>query len=325
MAPWYLDDLDRFLDARPGPVRVLAFGTPTHQEPAFARARNEIVKRLVARGFRAIVVEPAGLRDRPADNDLVEWVRNSPAALYETDPLERPLFVAVHNRHLHRVGADAVIAGSLGASVAVGLGPPPPGTFEGRLGAAVGHGPLFTRAKGGVTRVGAAGYMPLDDEMVALADAIWHVDRFPPAAAALADRIRRLPGVEYHRAGPDDNVPDLAWDDQFFFVGSGRRHPFATIVGHDLPGFDERSRLDRAGVYRLNLDLGRREFRRVFGYGPEELKARAGDIDVAALDEFVPHPLYGVQSWASVVNPGPRSADEVARLLDHAHNRHCGS
>lgn len=298
-------------------ARTLAFGAPAHDEPAFARARNEIFRWLVARGWRAIAVE--GPLDRPADRDLVAWIEKNRLELNPRRPSGK-LFVAGSNRHVLGVGADAVIVGSLGASVALGLGPPAPGTFEGRLGAAVGHGPLFPEAQGGRTRVSTVGYTPLDAETVERADAIWHVDRFPAGAAALADRIRRLPDVAHQQAGPEDNVPDLAWDDCFFFVGDDRKHPFATIVSHDLPGFDDESRLDRAGVFRLNLDLGRKTFTEVFGYGPEDLKGRRHTIDFAAFGQLMPHPVYGVQSWASIVNPG--SDEDVDRLLGHAHRRH---
>ncbi|GAA1035662.1 hypothetical protein GCM10009557_44210 [Virgisporangium ochraceum] len=267
-----------------------------------------------------------------------------------------PMLVAAHNRHLqrhpsrwHLAGMDLewrsagaivssqlgdrykVIVGSLGSSAALGLAPPAPETFEGRLGAHAGHGPLFEvaadGATDGTTRTDVTpeqGYFPLDAETVEHADAIWHIDLFPAAARELADRIRRLPGVESHRSGPGQGVPEVGWDDWFFFVGSGRRHPFATIVGHDIPDFDQESRLDRVGVYRLNLDLGREEFRRLFGYGPEEIRGRRDGIDFARFDEPVPHPVYATQSWASVVNPGARSADVVDRLLRHAHARRAG-
>lgn len=260
-----------------------------------------------------------------------------------------PMMVAAHNRHLQRhpsrwnlAGMDlewrsagsivssllgqryAVIVGSLGSSAALGLAPPGSETFEGRLGAHAGHGPLFISATDGTTRTDVTpeqGYFPLDAETVEHADAIWHIDLFPAAAKELADRIRQLPGVESHQSGPGQGVPEVGWDDWFFFVGSERKHPFATIVGHDIPGFDEDSRLDRVGVYRLNLDVGRDEFRRLFGYGPEGFKDRRDGIDFARFDEPVPHPVYATQSWASVVNPGPRSADVVDRLLRHAHAR----
>ena len=309
--------LDEFLDQRP--VDVLAFGEPTHDEPAFARARDQIFKRLVTRGFRAAEA-PAGLEKASASLEKLT--------------ADGPVFIVGHNRDLQRnrgIGAVlsaalndryAVIVGSLGSSAALGLGPPAAGTFEGVLCSRVGDGPLFTDKGEGVTRTDVTpqqDYVPLDADTHA--DAIWHIDLFPPVAAALAERIRELPGVGSQQSGPDLGVPDIAWDDWFFFNGKPGKHPFATIVSHDVPGFDNRSQLDRSGVYRLNLDLGRAEFRRLFGYGPEEFKARRDAIDFSRFDEFVPHPVYGTQSWASIVNPGPRSADHVDRLLNHAYQR----
>ena len=139
--------------------------------------------------------------------------------------------------------------------------------------------------------------------------------------AELAARIRQLPGVAEHRIEPDSGMPAYTWGDRFFFAGPDRKHPFATIVGHDIPDFDSRSRLDRPGFHRLNIELGRAEFRRVFGYGPEEFGAHQDSIDFSQPDRLVPHPAYAVQGWASIVNPGPATAAEVARLLEHARSR----
>jgi len=569
-------DLLTFLDSRPSPVDVLAFGEPTHGEPAFPRARNQLFRRLAERGFRSIAVESDrlaghtvdeyvrggagtldevlaggfthGLGAQAATRELVEWMRRhndavpaadrlafhgfdaplemmsagapgpslrhlrdylagettlpadaarfaelagddarwsdpaaqldparsvgrSPAAaalrvladdlmtlLYAHAPRllaaapERwhrarlhgttalgllryhaaaadpaaagadrtsrmlavrdalmaqnlldirgaeqhrgPTLVFAHNRHLQRypsrwrlAGMDlewfsagaivaalladryVVVAGSLGASAALGLPAPAADTFEGRLGAATGQGPLFAGPFGGASgqeplfagpfggaigqeplvagplggatgqgplfagpagladaRVRAdvtaeQGYFPLDAETVAHSDAIWHADRFPPAAAAVAERIAALPGVTQQQAGPRTDAPELGWDDRFFFAGAERMFPFATIVAHDIPGFDEQSGLDRAGVFRLNLDVRRDDFRRLFGYGPEQFAEHRDAVDFAAVDSLMPHPVYAVQGWVSVVNPGPRTEAEVARLLELAHRR----
>jgi hypothetical protein len=165
------------------------------------------------------------------------------------------------------------------------------------------------------------GYFPLDAETVAHADGVWHADRFPAAAEAVAARIRELPGVAELRAGPDTGAPELGWDDRFYFAGEDRMFPFATIVAHDLPGFDDRSGLDRAGMFRLNVEVGRQEFRRLFGYGPEEFAAHRETIDFAVADRWLPHPVYAAQGWASVVNPGPAAEAEADRLLARARER----
>ena len=88
-----------------------------------------------------------------------------------------------------------------------------------------------------------------------------------------------------------------------------------------MPGFDTRSSLDRPYAYRLNIEVGRAEFRKLFGYGPEEFAARSADVDFTVADRLIPHPAYAVQGWASVLNPGPWTADEVERLLEHARAR----
>ncbi|WBB70731.1 DUF6194 family protein [Micromonospora sp. WMMD812] len=138
---------------------------------------------------------------------------------------------------------------------------------------------------------------------------------------ALAGRILALPEVEVLRADEASGAPESNWGNWFFFVGPDRRMPFATIVVRDMPGFDEESRLDRPDVYRLNLDLGRHEFERLFGYPPAQSADHRASVDVAALDEVLPHPVYGTAAWACVLNPGPRSRAEVDRLLAHAHGR----
>ena len=67
--------------------------------------------------------------------------------------------------------------------------------------------------------------------------------------------------------------------------------------------------------------MGRAEFRNLFGYGPEEFAAHSDGLDFARTDRLMPHPAYAVQGWASVVNPGPDTADEVERLVARARAR----
>lgn len=148
------------------------------------------------------------------------------------------------------------------------------------------------------------------------------MDSFPvPTVADLAGRILALPEVSQVVADEASGAPEVSWGDRFFFAGAEKRWPFATIVEHDTPGFDEDSHLYRPGTFRLNIDLGRDEFRRLFGYPPAELAAHRDGIDFTRPDEILPHPAYGRQAWACVLNPGPATLAEVDRLLVHAHRR----
>ena len=211
------------------------------------------------------------------------------------------------------------MAGSLGASGPIGLGQPEPGTYEERLGPETG---IFPPPAGNDLRarvVDLLGHFPLDASTIETCDAILHIGSEPGAADAA--RITGLPGVTETRIQPGSEMPPYTWGDRFFFAGEDHTRPFATIVLHDIPDFDERSRLSEPGRYRLNIEVGRAEFRNLFGYGPEEFAARSERLDFAEADRLMPHPAYAVQGWASVVNPGTATADEVARLVEQERSR----
>ncbi|MFI6262199.1 DUF6194 family protein [Micromonospora sp. NPDC051006] len=142
-----------------------------------------------------------------------------------------------------------------------------------------------------------------------------------PSADDIVERIAALPEVAVVLADEASGAPEPAWGWRFFFVGPDRRLPFATLGEHDMAGFDDDSRLDRPGVFRLNLDLGRQEFERLFGYPPARFAEHRSAIDFTTVDEVLPHPVYGTAGWACVLNPGPRSLAEVDRLLAYAHRR----
>ncbi|MFF5174750.1 DUF6194 family protein [Micromonospora sp. NPDC000089] len=258
-----------------------------------------------------------------------------------------PTLVFAHNTHLQRqrssmtmggtevswAGAGAIVAallgdryavvvGSLGASPALGIAAPDPSTWEGRLGQR-NDLPRYVRAAEltvGDRRTHDYRYFPLDQATVAHADAVLHVPTGVDASV-LAARILALPGVEQLVASEENGAPEGAWGDRFFYVGPDRRQPFATIVEHDVPGFDEASQLDRPGVFRLNLDLGRAEFERAFGFPPGEFEAHRHEYDFARLDTLVPHPGYALHGFGSIVMPGPQLLPEVDRLLAVAHAR----
>jgi hypothetical protein len=89
--------------------------------------------------------------------------------------------------------------------------------------------------------------------------------------------------------------------------------PFATIVTKDYGDFDNSSQLDRPGVFRLNVGVGRDTFRARFG------APGSGQYDPAALDQLMPHPVYASQSWVSVLNPSAETFEQVKPLLAEAY------
>jgi len=121
--------------------------------------------------------------------------------------------------------------------------------------------------------------------------------------------VEALGGVLTLRPRPGDGSPDIAWGDVFFYYAPDgvvpKSQPFATIVTKNYPG-DEASRLDRPGVFRVNIDARAKDL---------------GDADFAAADVVFRHPVYGRQGWLAVVNPGPRTEARVEELLREAHTR----
>lgn len=167
------------------------------------------------------------------------------------------------------------------------------------------------------------GYLPLDRETLDRSDAVLHAsgpaDPAPVGLEDLTARVAALPGVAVTIADEASGAPEAAWGNRFFFAGDDRRMPFATIVDTDVPGWDELSRLHRPGVHRLNVQLGRREFERRFGFPPARLEERRDRFDFARLDVLLPHPLYGGQGWGCILNPTPRSLPTIDALLAQAH------
>jgi hypothetical protein len=143
----------------------------------------------------------------------------------------------------------------------------------------------------------------------------------------VAGQLTGLAGVIPTTASQANGDPEVAWGDSFFFydpddsVPAGRRFPFATIVIKDYPGWDTESDLNRSGVYRLNLGVGRERFQQLFGFPPAEFDAHRCEFGFTALDRVIPHPVYGKQAWVSILVPGEHTGDQVPALAAEAYER----
>jgi len=104
---------------------------------------------------------------------------------------------------------------------------------------------------------------------------------------------------------------EVADDNTFFFHGEDNKFPFATIVTKDSE-FDSASNLNRPGVFRLNVGVGKESFRALFG------EQEPAGTDFTALDTLMPHPVYAKMYWVSVINPGDKTFETVKPLLTEA-------
>lgn len=135
-------------------------------------------------------------------------------------------------------------------------------------------------------------------------------------------------GVNVIVASREAGSPELAWGDSFFIYDPDRQlppaaqFPFATIVTKDYGAFDCASKLDRAGVFRLNIGLGKETYRSLFGpqppHPPEGGVVETGH-DFAVLDQLMPHPVYASMSWVCVLNPSEATFQVLRPLLADAY------
>ena len=135
-------------------------------------------------------------------------------------------------------------------------------------------------------------------------------------------------GVNVVVASRKAGSPEIAWGDSFFIYDPGRQlppagqFPFATIVTKDYGDFDFASRLDRPGVFRLNIGVGKETYRSLFG--PQPSPPPAGGVvetghDFTTLDQLLPHPVYAPMSWVCVLNPSAATFQTVRPLLAEAY------
>jgi len=94
--------------------------------------------------------------------------------------------------------------------------------------------------------------------------------------------------------------------------------PFATIVTKDYGDFDCASNLNRPSVFRLNVGVSKETYRSLFGAQTSPSGADGdvdGGYDFTALDQLLPHPVYGRMYWVCVLNPSAEIFQTVVRPL----------
>jgi hypothetical protein len=131
-------------------------------------------------------------------------------------------------------------------------------------------------------------------------------------------------GVDVERPQPG-HEPAIAVGDTFFIYDPHRnlepkfRFPFATIVTKDYGDFDRFSNLDRPGVFRLNIGVGKETYRKLLGEPPAAGAPTTGH-DFAVLDHLLPHPTYAAHGWVCVLNPSAATFEGLRPLLAEAYS-----
>jgi len=99
----------------------------------------------------------------------------------------------------------------------------------------------------------------------------------------------------------------------FFFVGGDHRLPFVTFANSDHD-YDNVSNLNRDGVFRVNIGVGKDTFSNLFAdLGSEP-------IDYTALNVFLPHPDYARQHFICILNPSGVNIEKTKQCILEAHS-----
>lgn len=123
----------------------------------------------------------------------------------------------------------------------------------------------------------------------------------------------------------DGVIPKPSWGETSLFYNPGKRLPngvyFCTIKEKN-GRHDRASGLDREGVFRLSIGIGKATYEAQFG--PRPKRPQKGGIidtghDFTALDELMPHPIYGWMAWVQVLNPSAVTFERLLPLIAEAH------
>jgi hypothetical protein len=105
-----------------------------------------------------------------------------------------------------------------------------------------------------------------------------------------------------------------AYGYDMFFYKSDRVLSFATMISSDYD-YDHYSNLNRPGVFRLNIGVGKHTFQSLFG--KEEVDV--SDHDFTALDVIMPHPEYAQYHFICVLSPSEATFERVRPMLAEAY------
>lgn len=119
--------------------------------------------------------------------------------------------------------------------------------------------------------------------------------------------------------------PKASWGETSLFYNPDNLLPngvyFCTIKEKNGEN-DKASDLDREGIFRISIGIGKNRFEDTFGDRPKRPAKGciiATDHDFTKTNEVMPHPIYGWMSWIQILNPSRDKYNELIPLLKEAH------
>ena len=131
--------------------------------------------------------------------------------------------------------------------------------------------------------------------------------------------------IEYCLWELEGTVLVSSWGERGIFYnpeGKLKRGIYVLTVKEKDGENDKSSNLNRAGVYRVNIGVRKETFRSLFGQLPKR-PAKGGVVamayDFTALNQILPHPVYGWMGWICTLNPSRQTFETLRPLLREAY------
>lgn len=123
----------------------------------------------------------------------------------------------------------------------------------------------------------------------------------------------------------DGVIPKGSWGETSLFYNPGKLLPngvYFCALKEKNGQNDKGSDLDREGVFRLSIGISPKSYENLFGPRPKR-PAKSGIIDsghdFTALNQLMPHPIYGWMSWVQVLNPNEDVFEQIFPLIQEAY------
>lgn len=119
--------------------------------------------------------------------------------------------------------------------------------------------------------------------------------------------------VEAYVSSLDNVQRDDSYGYAMYFVGDEHMVPFVSIASSDNE-YDNISNLNREGVFRINIGVGRETFDSLVS------DVKPETVDYSALDVIMPHPEYAKQHFVCILNPSEANEELTKKLIVEAHD-----
>lgn len=116
-----------------------------------------------------------------------------------------------------------------------------------------------------------------------------------------------------------------SWGERGIFYNPGyklKRGVYVLTVKEKDGDNDKSSKLDRNGIYRVNLGIRKKTFFRIFGAVPKR-PGKGGIVDMnfdfSATDVILPHPVYAWMSWICMLNPSEENFEKLKPFIQESY------